>query len=109
MRSLPAHVGVAYYQKRTQPFLFAFIFAMDAAAVTALAAVVNHDHASALMQLLQENMELRQQLEQQRQQIEQLLRQRQELEELVQELDDASVPVQWQQQWHHAEDPSDWL
>ena len=51
---------------------------MDAAAVAALAAVVDHDHARALSQLLQENVELRQQLEQQRQQLEQ---QHQELEQ----------------------------
>ena len=43
---------------------------MDAAAVTALAAVVDHDQACVLSQLLQENMDLRQQLEQQRQQLE---------------------------------------
>ena len=51
---------------------------MDAAAVTALAAVVDHDHARVLSQLLQENVELRQQLEQQRQQLE---KQHQELEQ----------------------------
>ena len=51
---------------------------MDAAAVTALAAVVDHDQARVLSQLLQENMELRQQLEQQRQQLE---KQHQELEQ----------------------------
>ena len=50
---------------------------MDAAAVTALAAVVDHNHARALNELLQENVELRQQLEQQRQQLEQ---QRQEID-----------------------------
>ena len=46
---------------------------MDAAAVTALAAVVDHDHARALSQLLQESVELRQrqQLEQQHQELEQ--------------------------------------
>ena len=68
---------------------------MDAAAVTALAAVVDHNHARALIQLLQENMELRQQLEQQRQQ----------LERLRQDLDEATVPVQWREQWHHCETP----
>ena len=49
---------------------------MEAAAVAALAAIVDHDHASALDELLQENSQLRQQLEQQRQQLE---RQRQQL------------------------------
>ena len=49
---------------------------MDAAAVAALAAIVDHDHARALDELLQENTQLRQQLEQQRQQLE---RQRQQL------------------------------
>ena len=68
---------------------------MDAAAVTALAAVVDHNHARALMELLQENMELRQQLEQQRQ----------ELEQLRQDLDEATVPIQWREQWHHCEEP----
>ena len=67
---------------------------MDAAAVTALAAAVDHNHASALMELLRENMELRQKLEQQRQ----------ELEQLRQDLDDATVPIQWREQWHHCED-----
>ena len=43
---------------------------MDAAAVAALAAVVDHDHARVLHQLLQENVRLREQLEQQRQEIE---------------------------------------
>ena len=57
---------------------------MDAAAVTALAAVVDHDQARVLSQLLQENMELRQQLEQQRQQLEQ---QRQQLDKQHQELE----------------------
>ena len=46
--------------------------------MAALAAVVDHNHARALSQLLQENVELRQQLEQQRQQLEQ---QHQELEQ----------------------------
>ena len=50
---------------------------MDATAVAALAAIVNHDHARALNQLLHESVELRQQLEQQRQQLEQ---QRQEID-----------------------------
>ena len=68
---------------------------MDAAAVAALAAVVDHAHARALSQLLQENVELRQQLEQQRQQ----------LEQLRQELDEATDPVQWREQWHHGETP----
>ena len=44
---------------------------MDATAVAALAALVDHDHARALNQLLHESVELRQQLEQQRQQLEQ--------------------------------------
>ena len=57
---------------------------MDAAAVTALAAVVDHDQARVLSQLLQENMELRQQLEQQRQQLE---KQHQELEQQWELLD----------------------
>ena len=57
---------------------------MDAVTVAALAAVVSHDHARALNDLLQENVELRQQLEQQRQQLEQ---QRQELEQQWQQLE----------------------
>ena len=57
---------------------------MDAAAVTALAAVVDHDQARVLSQLLQENLELRQQLEQQRQQLE---KQHQELEQQWELLD----------------------
>ena len=44
---------------------------MEAAAVAALAAIVDHDHACALNELLQESIQLRQQLEQQRQQLEQ--------------------------------------
>ena len=68
---------------------------MDAAAVTALAAAVDHNHASALMELLRENMELRQKLEQQRQ----------ELDQLRQDLDEATVPIQWREQWHHCEEP----
>ena len=39
--------------------------------MAALAAIVDHDHARALNELLQEGIELRQQLEQQRQQLEQ--------------------------------------
>ena len=39
---------------------------MDAAAVAALAAIVDHDHARVLDELLQESVQLRQQLEQQR-------------------------------------------
>ena len=67
---------------------------MDAAAVTALAAVVDHDHARALSQLLQENVELRQQLEQQRQQLEQ---QHQELEQQSQLLYQQHDQIQRQQ------------
>ena len=67
---------------------------MDAAAVTALAAVVGHDHARALSQLLQENVELRQQLEQQRQQLEQ---QHQELEQQSQLLYQQHDQIQRQQ------------
>ncbi len=44
---------------------------MDATAVAALSAIVDHDHARALNELLQESIQLRQQLEQQRQQLEQ--------------------------------------
>ena len=44
---------------------------MDAAAVAALAAIVDHDHARVLDELLQESVQLRQQLEQQRLQLEQ--------------------------------------
>ena len=39
--------------------------------MAALAAIVDHDHARALNELLQESIQLRQQLEQQRQQLEQ--------------------------------------
>ena len=63
---------------------------MDAAAVAALAAVVDHDHARALNQLLQESVELRQQLEQQRQQLEQ---QRQELEQQWQLLEQQHTQI----------------
>ena len=63
---------------------------MDAAAVAALAAVVDHDHARALSQLLQENVELRQQLEQQRQQLEQ---QHQELEQQSQLLEQQHAQI----------------
>ena len=45
--------------------------AMEAAAVAALAAIVDHDHARALNELLQESIQLRQQLQQQGQQLEQ--------------------------------------
>ena len=44
---------------------------MEAAAAAALAAIVDHDHARALNELLQEGIQLRQQLERQRQQLEQ--------------------------------------
>ena len=46
--------------------------------MAALAAIVDHDHARALNELLQESIQLRQQLERQRQQLEQ---QRQQLEQ----------------------------
>ena len=46
--------------------------------MAALAAIVDHDHARALNELLQEGTQLRQQLERQRQQLEQ---QRQQLEQ----------------------------
>ena len=46
--------------------------------MAALAAIVDHDHARALDELLQEGIQLRQQLERQRQQLEQ---QRQQLEQ----------------------------
>ena len=49
---------------------------MEAVAVAALAAIVEHDHARVLDELVRENIQLRQQLEQQRQQLE---RQRQQL------------------------------
>ena len=63
---------------------------MDAAAVTALAAAVDHTHARALTELLQENVELRQQLEQQRQQLEQ---QRQEIDHQWQLLDRQNAQI----------------
>ncbi len=63
---------------------------MDAAAVTALAAVVDHNHARALNELLQENVELRQQLEQQRQQLEQ---QRQEIDHQWQLLEQQHLQI----------------
>ena len=63
---------------------------MNAAAVAALAAVVDHDHARVLSQLLQENVELREQLEQQRQQLEQ---QHQELEQQSQLLDQQHAQI----------------
>ena len=66
---------------------------MDAAAVTALAAVVDHDHARVLSQLLQENVELRQQLEQQRQQLE---KQHQELEQQSELLHEQHVQIRRQ-------------
>ena len=44
---------------------------MEAAAVAALAAIVDHDHARVLNELLQESVQLRPQLEQQRRQLEQ--------------------------------------
>ena len=63
---------------------------MDAAAVAALAAVLDHDHARALNELLQENVGLRQQLERQRQQLEQ---QRQELEQQWQLLEQQHTQI----------------
>ena len=51
--------------------------------MAALAAIVDHDHARALNELLQEGIQLRQQLERQRQQLEQ---QRQQLEQQWQQL-----------------------
>ena len=79
--------------KRSEHRLSCFaptLAAMDAAAVAALAAVVDHDHARALNQLLQESVELRQQLEQQRQQLEQ---QRQELEQQWQLLEQQHTQI----------------
>ena len=70
--------------------MFRSYAAMDAAAVAALAAVVDHDHARALNQLLQESVELREQLEQQRQQLEQ---QRQELEQQWQQLEQQHTQI----------------
>ena len=58
--------------------------------MAALAAVVDHDHARALNELLQESVELRQQLEQQRQQLEQ---QRQELEQQWQLLEQQHTQI----------------
>ncbi len=58
--------------------------AMEAAAVAALAAIVDHDHARALNELLQESIQLRQQLQQQGQQLEQ---QGQQLEQQWQQLE----------------------
>ncbi len=52
--------------------------------MAALAAIVDHDHARALNELLQESIQLRQQLEQQRQQLEQ---QHQQLEQQWQQLE----------------------
>ena len=63
---------------------------MDATAEAALAAIVDHDHARALNQLLQESVELRQQLEQHRQQLEQ---QRQELEQQWQLLEQQHTQI----------------
>ena len=79
--------------KRSEHRLSCFaptLAAMDAAAVAALAAVVDHDHARALNQLLQESVELREQLEQQRQQLEQ---QRQELEQQWQLLEQQHTQI----------------
>ena len=63
---------------------------MDATAVAALAAIVDHDHACALNELLQESVKLRQQLEQQRQQLEQ---QHQELEQQWQQLEQQHTQI----------------
>ena len=78
-RSLTENTGAVYYQKeQSHTLLLRSLAAMEAAAVAALAAIVDHDHACALNELLQQNIQLRQQLEQQRQQLEQ---QRQQLEQ----------------------------
>ena len=58
--------------------------------MAALAAIVDHDHARALNELLQEGIQLRQQLERQRQQLEQ---QRQQLEQQWQQLEQQHIQM----------------
>ena len=58
--------------------------------MAALAAIVDHDHARALNELLQEGIQLRQQLERQRQQLEQ---QRQQLEQQRQQLEQQHIQM----------------
>ena len=62
--------------------------------MAALAAIVDHDHACALNELLQESVKLRQQLEQQRQQLEQ---QHQQLEQQWQQLEQQHTQIYRQQ------------
>ena len=59
---------------------------MEAVAVAALAAIVEHDHARVLDELVRENIQLRQQLEQQRLRLEQ-----QQLQMREQALDNAAL------------------
>ena len=69
--------------------------------MAALAAIVDHDHARALNELLQESIQLRQQLEQQRQQLEQ---QRQQLEQQRFEMRQDNLQIRYLQSvisWAH--------
>ena len=66
--------------------------AMDATAVAALAAIVDHDHARAFQELLQENSQLRQEIQQLRQQLE---RQHSELRRHQLQLAETNITNAW--------------